>query len=36
MDGAFINLLKFSKIMYSFPSGSKADFVWLVARQFFT
>ena len=32
MNGALVNLLKFWKLKYSFFSGSKIDFVWLIAR----
>ena len=32
MNGAFVSLLKYWKITYSFSSGSKPDFVWLIAR----
>ena len=36
MSGTFTNLLKFWKLTYWPFSGSKTDFVWLIARQFFT
>ena len=34
MHGALIILLKFWKLTYVFPSGSKTDFVLLIAGQF--
>ena len=34
--GAFVDLLKFQKLKYSFSSESKIDSAWLIARQFFT
>ena len=35
MNGAFINLSKLWNLKYSFSSGSKIGFLWLIARWFF-
>ena len=36
INGAFGDLLEFWKLTYSFLLGSETDFVWLIARLFFT
>ena len=35
MNGAFVNLLKFCKLIYAPSSSSKSDFLQLIAKQFF-
>ena len=36
MNGAFDNLLKHWQLTYEPSPGRKTDFVWLIAREFFT
>ena len=36
LNGAFVNFLRFLKLIYLFSAGKEIDFILLVARQFFT